>query len=153
MTVKTIWDLLLAVLATTFFTFALIADDASAQETGAAHRDTVLVADHSGLRFTVARLISTALDISPPLARLEAGLQLVPEGSVLTSGGDLRPAAGEAFLGSWARSRGYIRVTPELGDALAEGDAPDATTRVWERCFQKGNGAHVICPDGYVEVN
>lgn len=56
-------------------------------------------------------------------------------------------------LGPWARSRGYVRVTQELGDALAEGSAPDATTRKWERCFERGNGAYVICPDGYIEVN
>jgi hypothetical protein len=41
----------------------------------------------------------------------------------------------------------------ELGDALAEGSAPDATTRDWTRCDERGNGAAVICPDGYVEVN
>ncbi len=101
-------------------------------------------------RPAVARLISAALEISPPLARLEAGLQVVPRGSVLTSAGELRPAAD---LGAWARSRGYARVTPELGDALAEGSAPDATTRDWTRCYERGNGAAVICPDGFVEVN
>lgn len=101
-------------------------------------------------RPAVARLISTAVGISPPLARLEAGLQMVPRGSVLTAGGRLRPAAD---LGSWARPRGYRRVSSELGDALAEGSAPDATTRDWTRCFERGNGAVVICPDGYVEVN
>lgn len=101
-------------------------------------------------RRVVARLISTAAGISPPLARLEAGLQLVPRGSVLTGAGQLRPAAD---LGSWARSRGYERVTPELGDALAEGSAPDATTRDWTRCYERGNGAAVICPDGFIEVN
>jgi hypothetical protein len=101
-------------------------------------------------RPTVAGLISAAVGISPPLARLEAGLQMVPRGSVLTGAGQLRPAAD---LGTWARSRGYLRVTPELGDALAEGDAPDATTRDWTRCYERGNGAAVICPDGYIEVN
>ena len=101
-------------------------------------------------RPTVAGLISAAVRISPPLARLEAGLQMVPRGSVLTAEGRLRPAAD---LGSWARSRGYGRVSPELGDALAEGAAPDATTRDWTRCYERGNGAAVICPDGYVEVN
>ena len=101
-------------------------------------------------RPAVARLISTAAEISPPLARLEAGLQLVPRGSVLTSAGQLRPSAD---LGAWARSRGYARVTPELGDALAEGSAPDATTRDWTRCYERGNGAAVICPDGFIEVN
>ena len=100
-------------------------------------------------RPAVARLIS-AVEISPPLARLEAGLQVVPRGSVLTSAGQLRPAAD---LGAWARSRGYGRVTPELGDALAEGSAPDATTRDWTRCYERGNGAAVICPDGFIEVN
>ena len=44
-------------------------------------------------------------------------------------------------------------MTPELGDALAEGSAPDATTREWTRCYQRGNGAAVICPDGFIEVN
>ena len=101
-------------------------------------------------RPAVARLISAAVGISPPLARLEAGLQMVPRGSVLTAEGRLRPAAD---LGSWARSRGYRRVSPELGDALAEGSAPDATTRDWTRCYERGNVAVVICPDGYVEVN
>ena len=101
-------------------------------------------------RPAVARLISAAAEISPPLARLEAGLQLVPRGSVLTGAGQLRPAAD---LGPWARSRGYGRVTPELGDALAEGSAPDATTRDWTRCYERGNGAAVICPDGFIEVN
>ena len=101
-------------------------------------------------RPTVAGLISAAVRISPPLARLEVGLQMVPRGSVLTGEGRLRPAAD---LGSWARSRGYRSVSPELGDALAEGSAPDATTRDWTRCFERGNGAAVICPDGYVEVN
>ncbi len=101
-------------------------------------------------RPAVARLISAAVQISPPLARLEAGLQVVPRGSVLTSAGQLRPAAD---LGAWARSRGYGRVTPELGDALAEGSAPDATTRDWTRCYERGNGAAVICPDGFIEVN
>ncbi len=71
-------------------------------------------------RPAVARLISAAVGISPPLARLEAGLQMVPRGSVLTAEGRLRPVAD---LGSWARSRGYRRVSPELGDALAEGSA------------------------------
>ena len=80
----------------------------------------------------------------------EAGLRMVPRGSVLTGEGRLRPAAD---LGSWARSRGYRSVSPELGDALAEGSAPDATTRGWTRCYERGNGATVICPDGYVEVN
>ena len=101
-------------------------------------------------RPTVAGLISAAVEISPSLARLEAGLQMVPQGSVLTSEGNLRPAAN---LGAWARSRGYARVTPELGDALAEGSAPDATTREWTRCYERGNGAYVICPDGFIEVN
>lgn len=101
-------------------------------------------------RPVVARLIAAAVEISPPLARLEAGLQMVPRGSVLTDAGQLRSAAD---LGAWARSQGYERVSQELGDALAEGSAPDATTREWTRCYQRGNGAAVICPDGYVEVN
>lgn len=104
----------------------------------------------SEVRITVASLISAAVKVSPPLARLEAGLQMVPRGSVLTNSGQLRPAAD---LGAWARSRGYQRVTPELGDALAEGSAPDATTRDWTRCYERGNGAAVICPDGFIEVN
>ena len=101
-------------------------------------------------RPAVAGLISAAVEISPTLARLEAGHQMVPRGSVLTDTGRLRPAAD---LGAWARSRGYGRVTPELGDALAEGSAPDATTRDWTRCYERGNGAAVICPDGLIEVN
>lgn len=101
-------------------------------------------------RNTVANLVSAAVKLSPSLARLKAGLQMVPRGSVLTSAGQLRPAAD---LGPWARSAGYGRVSPELGDALAEGSAPDATTRDWTRCYEKGNGAAVICPDGFIEVN
>lgn len=101
-------------------------------------------------RAAVAGLISAAVKISPSLARLEAGVQMVPRGSVLTGAGDLRSAAQ---LGPWARSRGYVRVTPELGDALAEGSAPDATTREWTQCYQRGNGEAVICPDGFIEVN
>jgi hypothetical protein len=88
--------------------------------------------------------------ISPALARVQAGLQMVPRGSVLTAEGRLRSAAD---LGSWARSRGYGRVSPELGDALAEGSAADATTRDWTRCYERDNGAVVICPDGFVEDN
>ena len=34
-------------------------------------------------RPAVARLISAAVEISPPLARLEAGLRMVPRGSAL----------------------------------------------------------------------
>ena len=104
----------------------------------------------SQVRPTVAGLISAAVEISPSLAREEAGHQMVPQGSVLTRAGKLRP---DAELGPWARSRGYVRVTPELGDALAEGSAPDATTREWTLCYQKGNGEYVICPDGFIEVN
>ena len=100
----------------------------------------------SGERPVVASLVSAAVRLSPPLARLEAGLQMVPRGSVLTDAGRLRPAAD---LGSWARSRSYRSVSSEL----AQGSAPDATTRDWTRCYAKGNGAPVICPDGYVEVN
>ncbi len=75
---------------------------------------------------------------------------MVSRGSVLTAEGRIRSAVD---LGSWARSRGYGRVSPELGDALAEGSAPDATTRDWTRCYERDNGAVVICPDGFVEVN
>ena len=108
------------------------------------------VASAAERRATVASLVEAAVKVSPSLARLEAGLQTVPHGSVLTAEGRLRPAAD---LGAWARSRGYRRVSSELGDALAEGSAPDATTRDWTRCYERGNGAAVICPDGYVEVN
>ena len=107
-------------------------------------------APDAGRQDTVAGLISAAVKLSPTLARLEAGIRLVPRGSVLTRAGQLRPAAD---LGTWARSLGYERVSPELGDALAEGSAPDATTRDWTRCYEKGNGAAVICPDGFIEVN
>lgn len=47
-------------------------------------------------------------------------------------------------------------VTPELADALAEGDdtAPEnATTREWETCLvhgYPGDAITVVCPDGYV---
>lgn len=108
------------------------------------------VASAADKRPSVARLISAAVELSPSLARQEAGRQLVPRDSVLTNAGRLRPAAD---LGAWARSRGYERVTPELGDALAEGSAPDATTREWTRCYQRGNGAAVVCPDGFIETN
>lgn len=77
-------------------------------------------------RTTVAGLVPGAVKLSPSLARLEAGLQMVPRGSVLTAAGKLRHAADR---GTWARSAGYGRVSPDLGDALAEGSAPDAITR------------------------
>lgn len=112
--------------------------------------DPTGVASAADKRPSVVGLISAAVELSPSLARQEAGRQMVPRGSVLTSTGQLRPAAD---LGAWARSRGYERVTPKLGDALAEGSAPDATTREWTRCYQRGNGAAVICPDGFIEVN
>ncbi len=108
------------------------------------------VASAAEERTTVAGLISAALKVSPSLAQLEAVAQMVPRGFVLTGTGQLRPAAD---LGAWASSRGYGRVTSELGDALAEDAAPDATTRDWTRCYERGNGAAVICPDGYIEVN
>jgi len=130
---------LAAVLTVAVLTTAIFAAVAPAGVASAAER-----------RATVASLVRAAVEVSPSLARLEAGLQMVPRGSVLTAEGRLRPAAD---LGSWARSRGYGPVGPELGDALAEGSAPDATTRDWTRCYEKGNGAAVICPDGYVEVN
>src|SRR3712207_5089770 len=60
-------------------------------------------------RNTVANLVSAAVKLSPSLARLEAGLQMVPRGSVLSSAGQLRPATD---LGPWARSAGYGRVSP-----------------------------------------
>ena len=126
----------LAVLILTLTTFAVAATGDAAPTTEK--------------RTTVANLVFAAAKLSPPLVRLEAGLQLVPRGSVLTGAGQLRPAAD---LGPWTRSRGYGRVSPELGDALAEGSAPDATTRDWTRCYEKGNGSAVICPDGYIEVN
>ena len=59
-------------------------------------------------RPTVSGLISAAVRISPPLARLEAGLRMVPRGSVLTGEGRLRPATDlpgrrPRFLGALAR--------------------------------------------------
>ena len=49
-------------------------------------------------------------------------------------------------------------VTQALGDTLAEGSAPDATTRVWERCAiripfrgDKNRRTFCSCPDGYSE--
>ncbi len=77
-------------------------------------------------RPTVAGLISAAVRISPPLARLEVGLQMVPCGSVLTGEGRFRPAAD---LGSWARSRGYRSVSPELSSATRWPRAPPRTPR------------------------
>jgi len=44
-------------------------------------------------------------------------------------------------------------VTSELGDALAEGSAPDATTRDWEACaVAYGETTVIACPDGWVET-
>ena len=132
-----------SVCATALFVLVVVSASLPAASAVVAREDT-------GERRAVARLVSAAVEVSPPLARSEAGRQMVPRGTVLTREGELRPAAD---LGSWARSRGYERVSPELGDALAEGSAPDATTREWTRCYQRGNGAYVICPDGFIEVN
>jgi hypothetical protein len=45
-------------------------------------------------------------------------------------------------------------VSQELGDALAEGGAPDATTRDWESCEVKYDPDATLlrCPDGYTEI-
>jgi len=49
--------------------------------------------------------------------------------------------------------RGWEPVNSFLADALAEGGAPDATTRNWEACMVKyrKNSTAVRCPDGYRE--
>ena len=52
-----------------------------------------------------------------------------------------------------ARPEGLERSLMRAGFALAEGSASDATTRDWTRCYERGNGAVVICPDGFVELN
>jgi hypothetical protein len=50
---------------------------------------------------------------------------------------------------------GYVLVNSELADALAEGDAPDATTRNWRRCLAKVTSTQtiVICPDGFSQID
>lgn len=52
----------------------------------------------------------------------------------------------------------WHRVTQELADSLAEGSAPDATTRIWENCAIRipnagdfNRRSFVICPDGVIE--
>lgn len=62
------------------------------------------------------------------------------------------PAAFQHFGARWHN------VTEALGDQLAEGSAPNATTRVWERCAVRvpmrgdtNRRTFIICPDGYVE--
>jgi hypothetical protein len=44
-------------------------------------------------------------------------------------------------------------VVPGLADSMAEGGAPDATTRDWESCKAHLDYAWswVVCPDGYEE--
>lgn len=48
-------------------------------------------------------------------------------------------------------------VDQELADALAEGEAPDATTRDWEACewhdHTNTGERHVRCPDGYEQID
>jgi len=45
-------------------------------------------------------------------------------------------------------------VPQELADALAEGGAPDATTRDWEVCrVRLDDTTIVVCPDGWVETS
>jgi hypothetical protein len=64
-------------------------------------------------------------------------------------------------LGDWVNERPcgpadlpWLPVDTGLADALAEGDAPDATTRDWEACLvQYGPTTTVVCPDGWVEVS
>jgi hypothetical protein len=51
----------------------------------------------------------------------------------------------------WAttpRNERWAWVQEDLADALAEGDAADATTRRWERCVTKREGEVVRCADG-----
>lgn len=51
---------------------------------------------------------------------------------------------------------GWVHVTQEFGDALAEGESQppeNADTRKWEQClvhFDTGDTYVVVCPDGYV---
>lgn len=42
-------------------------------------------------------------------------------------------------------------VTGPEADALAEGSAPHATTRNWERCWTTPTSEQAVCADGYVE--
>lgn len=45
-------------------------------------------------------------------------------------------------------------VPADWADALAEGEAPDATTRDWTRCWLSiGDTSFVVCPDGVVETS
>lgn len=47
--------------------------------------------------------------------------------------------------------RAWHPVTRELGDALAEGDTPDAVERDWTLCWEViGDTSYVVCPDGTV---
>jgi len=50
---------------------------------------------------------------------------------------------------------GWHRVTSEIADALAEGDAPDASARDWESCLYRedSTGLTVRCPDGTVHTD
>lgn len=52
----------------------------------------------------------------------------------------------------FTRFHEWTRVDQPLADALAEGDAPDATTRHWEKCavHDAAKPFTVVCPDGYV---
>ena len=56
----------------------------------------------------------------------------------------------------WCLNRpAWRHVGSGLADALAEGSAPRATTRNWERCYRNrlpGVGIVIACPMGYVEL-
>jgi hypothetical protein len=51
---------------------------------------------------------------------------------------------------------GWVAVSQEFADALAEGESQppeSATTRAWEQClvhFDTGDTYVIVCPDGYV---
>lgn len=48
----------------------------------------------------------------------------------------------------------FVPVSQDLGDALAEGDDPAATTRDWESCMvNEGDTTFIVCPDGFVETS
>lgn len=63
-------------------------------------------------------------------------------------------------IGAYADDQWCLRAGPwrhvgqSLADALAEGGAPHADTRRWERCYvHRFNGEHIVaCPMGYVEL-
>jgi hypothetical protein len=78
--------------------------------------------------------------------------------AILTLALALSPAAcaRTAWVGSTPTRPAWHPVSSELADALAEGEAPDATTRDWESCqwHDHADGRrHVRCPDGYSQLD